>query len=1170
MNNVLFKDATRTISRTSARFFSIIAIVALGVSLFAGINAISPDMLETANEYYKSSNAADVRIISTAGLSEDDLKVISSINGIEGAAGEKFVDGVVKVNGEVISDMDGSQLTVRAISLDMNKAAAATAGENDRSFINRPQLVSGSWPTKENECVVDQSRLSTPDEFKIGAVVTIEGSETDVAGSLKNTEYVITGIIRTPLYISYDRGNTTIGTGKLGTFMYVPSQNFNDDYYSAISLKIAGSDAYDPYSKEYEDFIAPYINYINSISSERVSQRVIEIRPTLTQDVENGEKEYAEAKTNTEESLAAAREQVDLILDMAQNGDQKLAEYKKLYNEKAAEAESKIDSSKIEHSTQYAAWEEKRAKYNETKTMLDKYANAETDYKTATAEYNVANIQVNTMLSTVNYLESVVATTRSAIDQLNQDQETTAGDIINRFETSGLVGAEVDRIVDSIRGFTAVGTAKEISAYMEPQLQSLEVQLSTAKRDLSNAKAELAQKKADLEKAKELVEKLKQARSQLAGAETQLADAEKELTNANYDIQFGELEVLSQLNDLKNQITNYETNMQLAKEKSKTVEAEYEQAKKNAYKKLEDAKNRLNYATNYLAGLDSAKWYVSGRNEALSGFDEYKNTADRTDALAKLFPWVFFIVSALVCLNSMSRMVEDERTQLGSLKALGFRNDEIVAKYVFYAFVASTVGSVAGSFLGFALFPSVLAKAAFSIMFDVPSIIIRYRFTYAIPSILISIISTTLITYIACKRHLEVDASTLMRPKAPKGGKRIWLEKFPNLWSNLDFSIKITLRNIFRNKKRFIMAVISVFGCTALLVSAFGLDNSINSSVERQFTAQDSIWKYDMQVVLNGSYDTTITDCNALLTISSRPEVSSSMLEYMKVYDTTSDKNDTSMETYLFVPEDSSAIGNYIRLKSGKQELALPQNGALITKKLAKELELSVGDNIEVNVDNGYKVNVPVAGIVENYTFHYIYMTKDVYKALFGTNPKYNYIVANFANELTPEQKSALADTLMDEYEISAVSFVDTVQSMLENTLNSVGYIVLVLIICAGLLSFIVMYNLSITNINERIKEIATIKVLGFNNLEVAQYIFRENMLLSIIGTVLGLIGGIGLHRMVVLVGEVNVIMFGRSVGFWGFVLSALCSMLFSLFVNLVLNHRLKKVDMVESLKSVE
>lgn len=1169
MNKVLLNDTLRTMKRTSPRFISIIAIVALGVSFFAGLNATAPDMVDTAKKYYIDSNAADIMVISSAGMTDNDISLINSINGIEGIEGEKFVDGYAKVDGKDVTDIDGSLLSVRAISLDVQKAQAAQAGENDRNYINRPELIEGNWPANENECVVDQSRLSTPAEFQIGAVVSIGAGGSDLTGTLTVKDYTISGIIRTPLYISYERGATTLGSGKLGTFIYVPKQNFTADYYSAVSVKISGSDKFDPYSDEYNNFISPYIDYIESISTAQVAARVEPLKKDLSVKLEESEAKYADAVTKTEQSIAEGKEQVDLMLDMAHNGDEKLAEYKKQYNEKAAEAEEKIDAVKLEHSTQFAAWEEKRNQYNEAKALVTKYSTADVDYKNALAQYNTANMLVNTLSTSVNYLDNLVMTTRGAVNQLNANQDTQVSDIINRFETSGIVGEEVDQIIQSVKSLTAVGTAEEISAYMEPQLQELEEKLAVTKYDLSQAKTELAQKKSELDNAKVLVEKLKQVEDRLASASVELQDAEKHLTSANYDIQLGELEVLSQLSDMKNQINNYETNMRMAKEKADTIESDFEQARTDAYAKLEDAKNQLNSAKNFYLGLDTAKWYVQNRDSALSGFEEYKSTADRTAALSMIFPWVFFLVSAMVCLNSMTRLVDDERTQLGTLKAMGFTNKEIVMKYLVYAFAASVFGSVVGSFLGFALFPTVLG-ASFGILFDVPDIILRYRFSYALPSILISILVTTVATFIACRKSLDSDASTLMRPKAPRIGKRVWIEKFTHLWNKFDYTTKVTMRNIFRNKKRFILAVCSVYGCTCLLVAAFGLNNSINSTLKYQFTDDDKICRYDMQIVLNGSYDTTITDCKALMAVSSRPEVESSMLEYMKVYDTTSQNSDSVMETYLLVPEDANAITNYINLKSGKKPVSMSQSGALITKKLSKKLKLDVGDNIEINVEDGYKVNVPVAGIVDNYAFHYIYMTKDVYKALFGTNPKYNYIAANISDELTPEQRNTLAEELNSEYEISAISYSSDIQNSFENTLDSIGFIVIVLIISAALLSLIVMYNLSVTNISERVKEIATIKVLGFTKSEVADYIFRENIILTIIGIAFGLLGGIGLHRVVLLVGEVDVVMFGRSVGFMGFIYSAVLAMSFSLILNFALRWRLNKVNMVESLKSIE
>ena len=1170
MNNSLFKDTVRTISRTSSRFFSIVAIVALGISFFAGMNATAPDMLDTAEKYYIDSNATDLRIISTAGLTDDDIEVLKTIQGIEQISGEKYVDGKIKVNGENLSDIDGSQLTVRVMGLDTKKAIAAENGEDDRTYINRPQLIAGNWPTAENQCVVDQSTLSTPEEFQIGSVITVEGENADISASLKNTEYVITGIIRTPVFMSYERGATSIGTGKLGTFIYAPAENFTADYYSSALIKLAGSADHDPYSEEYDKFVAPYTEFIGSIADERLASRVEPLKAEYSRKVADGEKEYAETKVAVEKQIAEGEQQVETILDMAQNGDAKLAEYKAQYNEKATEAGNAIDENKLEHSEQYAKWEEKRNEYNEAKALVEKYSTAETDYKNAVTQYNVAKTQVTTFSATVSYLENLVATTRSAVDQLDQSQSNSVGDIINRFETSGLVGAEVDEIMAQINSLTAVGTAEEMAAYLEPQLQTLEEKLAATKADLAQANTELADKKAELDEAAKLVEKLKEVKASLAGAEEELAAAEKELTSAGYDIQLGELEVLSQLSDLKNQITNYETNLQLAKAKAPTVQQEFEEAKAQALSKLESAKTRLQDANNFLLGLDDAKWYVQDRDEALTGYAEYKAMADRTRALSLIFPWFFFIVAALVCLNTMSRMVEDERTQLGTLKALGFTEKEIVKKYIVYAFIASFFGSIAGTFLGFAVFPTAITSA-FSIMFDMPPVIIKYQLKYAVIGILLSILTTVGASYFASRASLRTPASALMRPKAPKIGKRIFLEKFPKLWSKLSFTTKVTMRNVFRNKKRFVMAVIGVMGCTSLLVASFGLNNSIETAFDKQFTNEDSIVCYDMQVILNGSFDPTITECKPLTIVNEQSEVGTSMLNYMKVYNSTSAFSDEKMETYLFVPEDSNAVSDYMRLRDSMtgESLILPSNGAVITQKLAKKLNVGVGDSVTIKLDDR-PVNIPVAAIAENYTFHYLFMSKEVYASLFGSNPRYNYIMANFATNISDQQKAELSARLIDNYEISSVAFSTDVQTMFENVLNSLNFISLIMMICAALLAFIVLYNLSTINIHERIKEIATIKVLGFTKAETSAYIFRENLMLTVIGTFIGLFTGIGLHRMVIAVSEVDVIMFGRSIGVMGFILSAVLSVGFSLIVNLVLKRTLNRVKMVESLKSIE
>ena len=1172
INRVLLTDAVRTVQRTAPRFISIIAIVALGISFFAGMNGTAPDMLDTMAEYMLSSNAMDIQIISTAGLTDSDVSVISSINGVKAVKGEKYVDGIVKADGQTVSDVDGSEMTIRVMSLDMNDVVIHSNGVDNPAYMNRPQLIEGSWPSASNQCVVDSSRLSTPEEFKIGTVLTVEGDATDITSSLANTEYTIVGIIRTPLYISYERGHTNVGTGKLGTFCYVPSENFLSSYYTSISIKLQDSDRYDPYSEKYNTYVGNYTEYISSIADELLEPRVAALRSEYSVKVADAEAEYASTKAQVDQSIAEGEAQVALILDMAENGDEKIRQYKEEYNRKAKEAEDTIGSSKLEHSTQYAVWEEKMQKYNEAKATLEKYANAEAELANAQTEWNVANLQVNSMLSTVDYLENLVATTRSALDQFNNTQDSGVQGILDRFTQSGLVGAEVDQIISTINGLTAVGTAEEITAYMEPQLQTLEVKLAASKEDLMRSRAVLAEKEAELREAEALVKKLKEVEAQLKVAEIELSNAQKELESAGYDIQFGELEVLAQLSNLQNQIADYETNVLIAKQKAPTIKAEFEKAKNEAYSKLEIARNQLNDAQQFLLGLDNAKWYVNDRNEALLGFSDYETTAKRTSAISLIFPWFFFLVSSLVCLNTMTRMIEEDRTKLGTFKALGMTDVEIMTKYLVYAFMASLIGSVLGSVLGFALFPRAI-MLAYGILFDMPASDVTYRLSYALPGMVIAIGSTILATYTTCRNSLRVVPASLMRSKAPKSGKRVFLENITFIWSRLSFTWKVTFRNVFRNAKRFVMATMAVAGCTALLLAGFGLNDSIDKTLENQFTSDDRVWAYDMQIVLNGSYDTTVVESEAYKTVTDKDIVGSAILNYMKVYDATASDTDTVLESYLLVPENAAQLGSFINLRNRQtgQLQHLGDSGALITEKLSKELKLKAGDLIELIVDETKSVRIPVAGIVENYAFHYVYVSPALYRSVFGTNPSYNYITANFSvDNPTNEQKNELAKELMNEYEISAVAYTSQIQSSFENIMDSISAIVLIFIISAALLAFTVLYNLSIINITERTKEIATIKVLGFDNLEVSSYIFRENIILSVIGIIEGLIIGIGLHMVVIFMAEVDIVMFGRGLSAKSFIYAAALAFVFSSVVNVVLHRKLKKVDMVESLKSIE
>lgn len=1169
-NKVLMIDTKRTVEKSLPRFISIIAIVALGISFFAGMNATAPDMLDTARDYYAQTNLMDINVQSTIGLSSEDVAAISAVEGVEAVSPVKTVDGILCVNGERLSDMDGSEYTVKAISLNITDAYNyQNSGENKPSYMNRVTLLEGSWPAATNECLVDASALSTPDEFKIGTTISIESDTSDLATKINTTEYKIVGIIRTPLYVSYERGYTDVGTGKLGTFIYVPEECFTMDYYTSVGVKIVGSGNYRGYTEAYDKYIEPYTSKIQDIAYDQLTVRAQELYNQYAPEVAEGKAEYETLKATADEQIQNAKKQVEDVKYYAVYGDELINQLKQKYNESAVSVDDEINVAKLEQTTQYAKWEEKNREYLEAKALVEQYADAETQYNNAYTTWNVANNTVQTSKTTVESLEQTLAAGRTALEQFNNSQDTTVDDLIDRLNATGYDTEQMQELISNIKVFTAVGTAEEISAYMEPELKKLETSLAAANATLTAAQKTLKEKEAELEKAKQLVEKLKEVQAQLAKAETALAEAKAALDDAEYQIQFGEQEALNKLLELKTEISNMEIQVNLAKEKAGTVDAEYEAKVAEVYDALDKAKYTLQEGEELLDSLSTSQWYVTLRDDSVKGYTEYKQSADRISALSKLFPWVFFLVAAMVSLNTMTRMVDEDRVQIGTLKALGFVDTQIMMKYLVYALSASVLGSVIGALLGSWLFPTVISTA-FGILFDVPAVVIKFRWLYSVIGFILAVSSTVIAAYIAVVKCCEIKPSIIMRPKAPEIGKRIFLEKIDKVWSKLSFSAKVTCRNVFRNKKRMAMVIGGVAGCTALLVAGFGLSDSIGSVISNQFETSESICKYDLQIVLKNKQESTESDI--FNTIKARQEIQDAMLTSMEVCRAGSAKTDDTMEVNLVIPSDPQVISNFVSMESAKQKgyYSLGDKGCIITEKLAKNLKLNIGDQILIPRDGQADAAVTVTGIVKNYTFHYIYISPTAYANAFGKNASYNYVTANLREDVSAEQKNNLATDLMLKSDITAVAYTSQTVESFSNIIMALNYVVIIIVVSAALLAFIVLYNLSNININERFKEIATLKVLGFNKSEVSAYIANENWILTAIGTVIGLILGIPLHRVVISIAEVDVVTFGKTISFPSFIYAIVLSLAFTAFVNLVMRVHLKKIDMVESLKSIE
>lgn len=1184
-NKNLFADALRSIKHSKARFISLIVIIALGVGFYTGMISTAPDMKDTVAQYYLDTNLMDIQLVATTGFTDEEIAQLAADDAIEAVEGVKYVDGFLSINGEQEFDMDGSAFSIRAISLDINQAILYNSGVDDSSYMNRVQLIEGSWPTTSNQCLVDESTLATPEGLTIGSTITITAETGDFSDSLVETTYTIVGVIRSPLYVSYDRGYTTIGNGKLGAFVYLPSDNFISDYYSSVSITLTSSDNYDPYSDEYQEYVDAQIAGITTFTDYLVSLRADSLISTYTLEYNESEQEYIEAKAEVETELAEAKETVDTVLELAEVGEETLAEYKQAYNDRVDELNTTIDSEESEYTEQYDLWQSKMDSYTEIKALFDQYSSAEDEYNAALAEYNAAYSEVETGLATIESYETLLTVTQAAIDSINGNTVDSGSSLLDSFSTvfgELMDEADVDEntlqdLFDELSDALNTDDVVVSTDSIEEEMAAIQEDLDLAKADLLDAKVELEAAELELESAKAVVDLLTEIQARLETAEVELDSALSALTDAGYQIELGELEALAELSDMKYEILTYETAVASAIENADTVEQEYEQAYDLAYEELDDAAKQLDAAYEYLQDLNSPMLYVNDRNASVYGYEEYGETIESLVNISIVFPLFFLIVAGLMCLNTMTRMVEEERTQLGTLKAMGYSNEEIISKYIIYALITSLVGGVLGTLMGFWSLPTGI-NTAYSILYTTPDIILSYRWAYTIPVILITVAAIVGTTYLVCNKGLNVKPATLMRPKAPTNGKRVFLERWPKLWGRISFMGKVTLRNVFRNKKRFIMAVIGVAGCTALLVAGFGLGDAITALSDNQFENEDRISQYDMQIVLEDTYDTAFEDCEVLSEVQSNALIESAMLSYIKVFESTNDEMQTSMETYLFILENVTEFNDYVLLNnsdgSGVCDLELlsyqDPYSVIITEKLSENLGIDRGDYISVYNDDNSITKMKVSAVTENYVYNYIYMTNATYAAIYGENPQYNYILANYSDTYSEFTQATLSGFFADNDDITAVAYTEEVKESLDHVMDSIQYIVFILIVSAGLLAFLVLFNLSSININERVREIASIKVLGFTDKEVSRYIFKENLILSIIGTAVGLAVGKVLSGLVNSAAEVSMIMYGKEIDFSTYMTAVALSLGFAFIVNLVLYKKLQSVDMVESLKSVE
>lgn len=713
----------------------------------------------------------------------------------------------------------------------------------------------------------------------------------------------------------------------------------------------------------------------------------------------------------------------------------------------------------------------------------------------------------------------------------------------------------------------------------EANLPLYRQQVADGERELNKAKEDLAELEAEVKKAEEQYESYindpnkteeqkQNAKDSLLLAQGMyelsaktLASKEEELNQAKKDLADLEYAVAN-----KNELIAGSEKLKEAKEELERGREKYEIAKQDAEAELEDAKVKLAEAEREINSMEIPVWYVLNR-DAVESYMSFKNDTQSIGAIGTVFPIIFFLVAALVALTTMTRMVEEQRTQIGTLKALGYSKFTIIGKYILYAGLATVIGSVIGVFLGEFTIPYFIVGAYKTSYYNLGDTVVTLQVVHALVASLAAIVCTIGATFFACYKELRAAPAQLMRPEAPKAGKRILLENIDAIWERLNFGQKAAMRNLFRYKKRFFMTLFGVGGCMALLLVGLGIRDSVSAMANNQY---GEVFKYDGIV----SVDSTLTRAQRRAMLSDVSDISD-ITDYIQANRTmvyATGKESDEKNAYLIIPRDTDKFEEYISIRergSLADELELSDEGVIITEKYAKLLGISVGDSIFVRLSesDAYPKEIKVVGITENYIFNYIYMTPKLYQSLYNVSGETNVLLLKMEEAANVED---ISSRLLKIAGVNSVTMNADELQELNTVINSLYFIVILMIVAAAILAFVVLYNLNNINISERHRELATLKLLGFYDKELSAYVYRENVVLTILGTILGIFLGIILHRFVMVTVETDVYMFGRELQPLSIVIGAVLTIIFALATNLIMYFRLKKIDMIESLKSVE
>ncbi|WP_349733888.1 FtsX-like permease family protein [Enterococcus asini] len=1122
----LLKTSFREIRNSPARFLSILTIIFLGVAFFVGIGATGPDMIASGHAYFKKQKLADLSVMSSLGLTDKDLSLVSETEEVQSAQGQYLLDLELADTNQVIRFF----------------------GYDEADKLNEYVLTSGKLPEKANEIALDQLAEHNGD-YKLGDTFTI-GSQDDLPNQLKTHEFKVVGFVNSPEYIeNLTRGNTNVGSGSIDYFAVVPADQFDMDVYSRILVAFKKDKTETTYSDAYEKRVKKGQKALEKVLQNRPQERINEVRSAAQEQLDKATAEIAAG----EKALDDGASQLDDAYQQITAGKAELATKRQELKDQIAAGKTALDQGEVELNQQAQALEEQKKTLASGQEQLEQAKKQAEELKEQTKDMDKLKTSVKDLESLQKALNDLMGSLKAVAESDDLAQAIGASTAAWQTASESLPDESLKQALQSL---TPESTKEEVSAVASAS--------EKAAKDTESQKNELQQQLTELEKAQEQL-----SPEALATQEEQLKAAQDQLAQGEAAIASGRQEIADKRNDLASQEQAGNDALDAAEAELADKEALYhenvdkyqEETSKNMPKLL-DAQQQLENQKRQLAELEPEDYIFSDRNDN-PGYTEFKQNADRISSLATVFPIIFFLIAALVSLTTMSRMVEEKRGEIGTFRALGYKNREIAVKFLLYAAIAGILGSVAGLALGFYLFPSIIINA-YGALYNFSDFTTPWYVSYSVIGVLVALLCTVGITFVTLRIDLFSTPAALLRPKAPKSGKRVWLERIKPLWSRLSFIRKVTVRNLFRYKSRMFMTIFGIAGCTSMIVTGFGLRDSIGDMVPLQF---EKLWRYQAVV----TFEDGITDENRTAYHEALDELEHFDKSLGVASDTLtmSGKGQTTQDVSVYLPETTENLGDFVLFNNRKtgEVYQLTDEGAIIDEKLADLFHVKPGDTITLTSADKEDFQLKVAHIAENYTGHFAYLSKNYYQEVFQKEPSFNSEFLLFDQNLTKAEEKAVTTTLMEQNQVINVSFLSSASNELKDTMGILTIVVWVLIISAGLLAFIVLYNLNNINISERIRELSTIKVLGFYDNEVTMYIYRENIFLTIVGIIVGLVLGYFEHLYVLTTVELDILMFSPALHWQSYGYASLITIFFALVVGIVIYFKLKKIDMIEALK---